>query len=221
MRGARDVEEPSQVAALQQASRTLAGSIERAKAVQDVDVLRGLEGEAAGVYFGVFDSLITAGKSDFCFKGRNRRPPLDPVNALLSFLYTLLAHDTTSAVAGVGLDSAVGFLHTDRPGRPSLALDIMEEFRAMLADRVALSLINRRQVRADGFEKTASGAVEMDAATRKEVLSAWQKRKQEEMVHPFLEERIPVGLAVHVQAMLLARYLRGDIDAYPAVIWRG
>jgi CRISPR-associated protein Cas1 len=182
--------------------------------------VRGCEGEAANVYFGVFDHLITAQKEDFFFRERSRRPPLDSMNALLSFLYVLLAHDAASALEGVGLDPAVGFLHRDRPGRPSLALDIMEEFRACFADRLALSLINRQQVRGKEFRKTETGAVLMDENARKTVLVAYQKRKQEEIRHPFLDETIPVGLLLHAQALLMARFIRGDLDAYPPFFWK-
>jgi len=185
-----------------------------------LDTVRGLEGMAANAYFDCFDNLITANKDAFTFSLRNRRPPLDNVNALLSFLYTLLVHDVESALEGVGLDPAVGFLHRDRPGRPSLALDMMEELRSYLADRLVLSLINRQQVKPEGFEKTESGAVMMDEDTRKTVLVAWQKRKQEEITHPFLQEKIPLGLLAHVQAMLMARFLRGDLDGYPPFLWR-
>ena len=159
-----------------------------------VERVRGVEGECAQHYFSVFDSLILQQKEQFVFRGRSRRPPLDAVNALLSFVYTLLVHDVTSALESVGLDPYVGFLHVDRPGRASLALDLMEELRPVLADRLVLSLINRRQVGGDGFTKAESGAVMMDEATRQEVLVAWQKRKQEEMRHPFLEEAAPLGL---------------------------
>lgn len=182
--------------------------------------IRGMEGEAARIYFGVFDRLILAQKDDFYFRERSRRPPLDNMNALLSFIYTLLVHDVISALEGVGLDPAVGFLHRDRPGRPSLALDIMEEFRPILADRLALSLVNRQQLKGRGFQKTETGAVMMDERTRKEVLVAYQKRKQEEIQHPFLGEKVAVGLLPHCQAMLLARFLRGDLDGYPPFIWK-
>jgi CRISP-associated protein Cas1 len=185
----------------------------------DLDRIRGIEGIAASVYFGVFDSLISVHKEHFFFKERSRRPPLDNVNALLSFLYTLLVHDVESALEGVGLDPAVGFLHRDRPGRPSLALDLMEEFRAYLADRLALSLINRQQIKPEGFTKSESGAVVMTDDTRKEVLMAWQKRKQEEITHLFLQEPVQLGLLPHVQAMLLARHLRGDLEGYPPFLW--
>jgi CRISPR-associated protein Cas1 len=185
-----------------------------------LDVVRGIEGEAARTYFSVFDHLITMQKEGFRFTQRSRRPPLDNINALLSFLYTLLVHDCRSALETVGLDPAVGFLHADRPGRPSLALDLMEELRPVLADRMALSLINRQQIKAAGFTKTESGAVMMDDDTRKAVLVAWQKRKQEEFVHPFLDEKINWGLLPHIQALLLARYIRGDLEEYPPFFWK-
>ncbi len=185
-----------------------------------LDVVRGREGEAASAYFSVFDHLITSQKSAFFFRERSRRPPLDAMNALLSFLYVMLAHDVSAALEGVGLDPAVGFLHRDRPGRKSLALDVMEELRPVLAERVALSLVNRQQVKGKGFKTTEAGGIVMDDDTRKEVLTAWQKRKQEVITHPFLGEKIALGLVPHVQAMLLARHLRGDLDAYPPFVWR-
>lgn len=178
-------------------------------------LIRGKEGEAAKIYFGVFDHLITAQKEDFFFRERSRRPPLDNVNALLSFVYTLLLTDVVAALESVGLDPAVGFLHSDRPGRPSLALDMMEELRPVLADRLVLSLINRQQVRGGGFVKTESGGVVMEDETRKTVLVAYQKRKQEEIIHPFLEEKFAIGLLPFAQALLLARHIRGDLDGYP------
>ena len=185
-----------------------------------LDGLRGLEGDTAHAYFSVFDHLIVAQKDVFRFEERNRRPPLDNVNCLLSFLYTLVMHDVRSALETVGLDPYVGFLHRDRPGRPGLALDLMEEFRPFLADRLALSLINREQVTDSGFRRSGSGAVLMDDDTRKTVLVAYQKRKQEEIEHPFLKETAPVGLLFFLQALLLARHLRGDIDGYPVFTWR-
>jgi CRISPR-associated protein Cas1 len=194
--------------------------MERLREPAPLDTVRGVEGDAAHAYFGVFDHLIAAQKDEFVFVERSRRPPLDNVNALLSFLYTLLTHDVRSALETVGLDPAVGFLHRDRPGRPSLALDMIEEFRPVLADRLALSLINRRQVRGKGFETTESGAVIMDDATRKEVLVAYQKRKQEEILHPFLSEKVAIGLLPYTQALLLARHVRGDLDAYPPFFWK-
>ncbi len=185
-----------------------------------LDVVRGIEGEAANTYFGAFHLLIANPDPAFLFSGRNRRPPLDAVNCLLSFLYTMLAHDIRSALETCGLDPAVGFLHRDRPGRPSLALDMMEEFRPYLADRLACTLINRGQVKAKGFKKTESGAVVMGDATRKDVIVAWQERKREEVEHPFLQERMPIGLVWHNQARLLARHIRGDLGAYPPFVIR-
>lgn len=182
--------------------------------------LRGIEGEAANAYFGVFDSLILQNKEDFYFHGRTRRPPTDNVNALLSFCYSLLAHDCASGLEAAGLDSYAGFLHRDRPGRRSLALDLMEEFRAPVCDRFVLSLINTRQVENSGFLQKENGAVIMDEDTRRAVLVAWQKRKQEELTHPFLNEKTEWGILPSVQAQLLARYLRGDLDAYPPFLWR-
>ncbi|MEI6647165.1 MAG: type I-C CRISPR-associated endonuclease Cas1c [bacterium] len=193
----------------------MANVIQRVRKTEDIDILRGLEGEAANYYFSAFNGLLVSQQNDFQMNGRNRRPPLDPVNALLSFLYTLLAHDCEAALEGIGLDPQIGFLHALRPGRPSLALDLMEEFRSILADRVAVSLINLNQIDKKGFTVTESGAVTMDDDTRKTVLQTWQKKKQEIVQHPFLDERVEVGLLPHVQAMLLARHLRGDIDAYP------
>lgn len=182
--------------------------------------LRGAEGEAANLYFSVFDLLIRSPDEELRFNGRSRRPPLDPINALLSFLYTLLTHDCRSAAEGVGLDSAVGFLHRDRPGRPSLALDLMEELRPILADRLALSLINRRQLRAKDFERRDGGAVWLSDDGRRTVLTTWQERKKQERRHPFIEENAPLGLVPHIQAQLLARHLRGDLDAYPPWFWK-
>nr|WP_320050230.1 type I-C CRISPR-associated endonuclease Cas1c [uncultured Desulfuromonas sp.] len=192
----------------------------RLLAEDDLETVRGIEGRAARDYFDQFDHLIVAQKETFSFAGRNRRPPLDPVNCLLSFIYALLAHDARSALESVGLDPAVGFLHRDRPGRYGLALDLMEEFRPMLADRLALSLINLGQVKPKGFTVTDSGAVTMSDETRKTLLVAYQKRKQEEIEHPFLKEKIPLGMALYAQAQLLSRYLRGDLDDYPPFLWR-
>ena len=185
-----------------------------------LDVVRGLEGDASHTYFDVFDHLVTAQKESFFFHGRSRRPPMDNLNALLSFVYTLMVHDARSACEGVGLDPQAGFLHRDRPGRPSLALDLMEEFRSFLGDRLALTLINLRQVQGKGFKTTESGAVEMADDTRKELLVAYQKRKQEPIEHPFINEKVEIGLLFHVQALLLARHLRGDLDGYPPFIWK-
>jgi len=202
------------------ASEYLGHSIRRLQGEQPLDILRGFEGDAANTYFGVFNHLITSQKETFFFDERNRRPPLDNVNCLLSFIYTLLMHDVRSALEAVGLDPAVGFLHRDRPGRYGLALDLMEEFRPFLADRLALSLINLCQVQDKGFSKKESGAVMMDDNTRKTVLVTYQKRKQEEILHPFINEKVTIGLIPHVQAMLMARHLRGDLDCYPPFIWK-
>lgn len=181
--------------------------------------LRGIEGEAASAYFSVFDHMILQQKQAFCFTGRNRRPPRDRINAVLSFLYTLLTLDIRSALETVGLDPYVGFLHTDRPGRPGLALDIVEEFRAPFADRLALNLINLKQIQADQF--TIEGVqVSMSKESRKSLLCAYQNRKKEIMKHPFLDEKMEIGIILQTQARLLARYIRGDLDMYPAMIWR-
>ncbi len=185
-----------------------------------LDVLRGAEGEAAQGYFSVFDLLVRSGEPELRWSGRSRRPPLDAMNALLSFYYTLLTHDCRSAAEAAGLDPAVGFLHRDRPGRPSLALDLMEEMRPVLADRLALALVNRQQLRARDFERRDSGAVMMKDDARKTAIAAWQERKKEERIHPFLGEKTPIGLFPYLQAQMLARYLRGDLDAYPPLIWK-
>jgi len=206
--------------AISRASQVLSNSLRRLQGDHDLDTVRGIEGDSAHSYFGAFDHLITCQKDEFTFNERNRRPPLDYVNCLLSFLYTILMHDVRSALESVGLDPAVGFLHRDRPGRYGLALDIMEEFRPFLVDRLTLSLINLCQVQAKGFMKKESGAVLMDDETRKTVLVAYQKRKQEEIEHPFLKEKIAIGLFPYAQALLMARYLRGDIDGYPPFIWK-
>ncbi len=184
------------------------------KAVE-MNYLRGIEGEAAHAYFSVFDQMILIQKNDFFMRGRNRRPPVDNVNALLSFTYVLLMHEVRAALECVGLDPSVGFLHVDRPGRHSLALDMMEELRPYFADRLVLSLINRKQVNPKGFLKQETGGVLMNDQTRKDVLVAWQSRKQEEIIHPFLKEKISLGLLPYVQALLMARYIRGDLNNYP------
>jgi CRISPR-associated protein Cas1 len=207
------------VEALSGASAFLKETLKVIPACQSTADLMGFEGSAAKVYFGVFDHLILQQKEEFRFEERSRRPPLDNMNSLLSFLYTLLANECASALETVGLDPFVGFLHADRPGRPSLALDLMEELRPVMADRLALSLVNRRQITGKGFTKKESGGILMDDETRKAVITAWQERKKEEIVHPYLNERIPFGLIPHVQALLLARHLRGDLDAYPPYFW--
>jgi CRISPR-associated protein Cas1 len=220
LRAARESNEEDTANALSSAAWELSRVMKGIERQTHLGALRGMEGEAARTYFGIFDRLILAQKDDFYFRERSRRPPLDNMNALLSFIYTLLLHDVVSALEGVGLDPAAGFLHRDRPGRPGLALDIMEEFRPFLADRLALSLVNRQQLKGQGFQKTETGAVMMDEKTRKEVLVAYQKRKQEEIQHPFLGEKVAIGLLPHCQAMLLARFLRGDLDGYPSFIWK-
>jgi CRISP-associated protein Cas1 len=220
LRAAREKPDGVISADLDTAALRLGRLVEELQKPKALDTVRGHEGDAARVYFEVFDHLITESKEEFFFRTRSRRPPLDNLNALLSFLYTLLTHDVAAALEGVGLDPAVGYLHRDRPGRPSLALDLVEELRPVIADRLAASLINRRQIKAEGFHKTENGAVEMDDATRKEVLVAYQKRKQEEIVHPFLKERVAFGIVPHVQALLLARHLRGELDGYPSFLWR-
>lgn len=219
-RATRDHALKTEMPMVDAAARRMGMLIQMLKRENDLDAVRGREGDISRVYFSVFNSLITTQKDAFIFRERNRRPPLDTVNALLSFIYTLLAHDCVGALESVGLDPQVGFLHRDRPGRPSLALDLMEEFRPFIADRLVLSLINLKQVQAKGFKKTESGAVIMDDETRKMVLTAYQKRKQETMVHPFVKESAPVGLFFHLQAQLLARHVRGDLDGYPPVFWK-
>ena len=186
---------------------------------QSIEMLMGVEGSAAKIYFSVFDQLILQQKDEFFFKERSRRPPMDNVNALLSFLYTLLTNEVASALETVGLDPYVGFLHQDRPGRVSLALDMMEELRPVFVDRLVLSMINRMQINGKGFVRKESGGVIMTDDLKKQILTAWQDRKKESLIHPYLNEQIMFGLIPHVQAMLLARYLRGDLDAYPPFFW--
>lgn len=198
----------------------LAQSMKNIRMCENNEELLGLEGEAASVYFSVFDELILQQKKDFYFHGRNKRPPLDNVNAMLSFAYSLLASMCGSALESVGLDPYVGFFYTDRPGRMSLALDLMEEFRSIMADRFVLTLINKRIMKSDHFMKKENGAVIMSDEGRKLFISAWQSKKQETITHPFLNEKIEWGMAPYVQSMLLARYLRGDIDEYPPFFWK-
>jgi CRISPR-associated protein Cas1 len=205
--------------AIEKAVNRLTSALKSLQDPLNLETIRGVEGDAAHAYFSVFDQLIIRSKEKFFFQSRNRRPPLDRVNGLLSFLYTLVLHDVRSALECVGLDPAVGYLHRDRPGRPSLALDMMEEFRPM-TDRLVLSLINLGQVKASGFKIAESGAIRMDDKTRKTVLVAYQKRKQDVMVHPFIEKKMPIGLFFHTQALLFARFLRGDLDGYPPAIWQ-
>ena len=219
-RAARDYALRLDADKLRQISASLAESIQTVQNAKSLEEIRGIEGEAATQYFSALDDLILQQKESFFFQNRNRRPPMDNVNAMISFVYTLLAHDTAAALETVGLDPYVGFLHRDRPGRVSLALDLMEEFRAVLADRFVLTLINTRQVNGSGFVQKEDGAVLMDDDTRKIILTAWQKKKQEEITHPLLGEKMEWGLVPYAQAMLLARFLRGDTDAYPPFLWK-
>ncbi len=207
--------------ALKQVVTMLAGCLRRLEHQTDVDQIRGIEGEAAARYFSVFNRLVLESqRKHFSFGGRTKRPPLDKVNALLSFSYTLLTHEIASALQGVGLDPYVGFLHTDRPGRVSLALDMLEEFRAWWCDRFVLTLINRNQIKSSDFINEASGAIRMKDDARKMFLTQWQERKQENLQHPYIGEKIQIGLLPHVQAMLLARFLRDDLECYPPFLVR-
>ena len=219
-RALRDHPDKVDAGAIRTAANKIGYSLESLQDDLPLDVLRGIEGEAARVYFSVFDHLVIAQKQDFYFRERNRRPPLDRVNCLLSFIYTIVLHDVRSALETTGLDPAVGFLHRDRPGRPGLALDMMEEFRPFLADRMALSMINLNQIKPGGFTTVESGAVLMDDETRKTLLTAYQKRKQDTIDHPYLNEKVSIGILFYSQALLMARFLRGDIDGYPPFIWR-
>lgn len=194
-------------------------AIEGAQGALDLESLRGFEGLGAKAYFSVYDTMILQQKEDFYFTIRSRRPPLDNVNAMLSFMYSLHAKEVAASLESVGLDPYVGFFHRDRPGRMSLALDMLEEFRPMV-DRFVLGLINKREVTPKGFGKAENGAVEMTDATFKAVLGAWQQRKSEILEHRFLKEKIPWGLAPFVQASLLARHLRGDLEVYVPFLWK-
>lgn len=202
------------------ASVHLKQSLEYIRNSQSKEQLRGYEGEAASIYFGVFNELILQQKKDFVFCGRNKRPPLDNINAMLSFVYTLLTNQIASALECVGLDPYIGYLHTERPGRVSLALDLIEELRAPLADRFVLSLINKKVITRKNFKTKENGVVIMDDEARKRLLTEWQNRKKETITHPFLKEKIEWGMVPYVQAMLLARYLRGDLDGYPVFLWK-
>ncbi|EGD49245.1 CRISPR-associated protein Cas1 [Ruminiclostridium papyrosolvens DSM 2782] len=219
-RATRDYSERLDVIKLKRVSEGLAKALNLVLNCENLDELRGYEGESATQYFSVFDDLILQQKDNFFFHGRNKRPPLDNVNAMLSFVYTLLAHDTSAALETVGLDPYVGFMHRDRPGRISLALDLMEELRCVYADRFVISLINKRVVNFNGFTQKEDGAVIMDDDTRKTILQAWQNRKQEKITHPFLQEKLEWGLVPYAQAMLLARFIRGDLDEYPPFLWK-
>lgn len=221
LRGGRETKSAEDRAALEAAVLKFDASLRAAPQATDLDVLRGVEGEAARTYFGAMNHLLrTDLRADFAIDGRSRRPPRDRFNALLSFLYTLLAHDCRSSLEAVGLDPQVGFLHVLRPGRPALALDLAEEFRAVLADRVALTLVNRGQLKAADFRITEGGAVSFAADARRAVAIAWQEKKQERLIHPLLESEVAIGLLPQLQARLLARNLRGDTEAYLPYIAR-
>jgi len=220
LRGARESDDAAETEPLKKAADALASALFRLKDTVDIDQVRGVEGESASAYFRVFDRMVKAEqRPTFAMNGRNRRPPLDPINGLLSFLYTLLLNDCITAAEGVGLDSQMGFLHVLRPGRPSLGLDLMEEFRSVLADRLALTLINRKQLTEADFEVRPGGATYLNDDGRKTVVVAYQKRKQDEFHHPILDEKVSFGLLPHVQARLLARHLRGDMEAYTPVLY--
>ena len=219
-RATRDHPERVDVKRLKAVSVLLKESIEKIMRCENLDELRGLEGSAASNYFGTLDQLILRDKEVFFFKGRNKRPPLDNVNALLSLTYTLLTNMAAAALSSVGLDPDIGFLHRDRPGRASLALDLMEELRPVMGDRFVLTLINRKVISAEDFVVKENGAVLLNDEGRRKLLSAWQEKKQEEIRHPFLDEKIQWGLIPYVQAQLLARHLRGDIDEYPPFMWK-
>ena len=205
---------------LEDAASQIRQLLSQVLAAANLEALRGLEGVGASAYFGVLDHMLLNRKEDFYFRGRNRRPPLDRVNAMLSFAYSLLAHDCASALESVGLDAYVGFLHRDRPGRESLALDLMEELRPCMADRFVLTLVNNRMIRPEDFQTQGSGAVLLTDDGRKKFLKAWQERKRDTLTHPYLNEKMSWGLIPYVQALLLARYLRGDLDAYPPFLWK-
>lgn len=219
LRSRREQSDAGMQEKLAHAAEQVAELAQKLASIRDIDGLRGVEGVAAGAYFRAFDCMIKANREAFRFEVRNRHPPTDPVNALLSFLYMLLKNDVQSALEAVGLDPAAGFLHTLRPGRPSLVLDLMEELRAPVCDRLALSLINLNQLQPDDFVQDPCGISLTDAA-RRTVLKAWQARKQETILHGFLQEKIPIGLIPFAQAQLLARCFRGDLDQYPPFLWR-
>lgn len=219
-RGVRDHQASIDSEAVASVSARLGAAGREALAATSIEHLRGIEGDAARLYFSVLGKLVTVNRDAFALSERTRRPPLDRMNALLSFLYVLLAHDVESAIETTGLDPQVGFLHRERPGRASLALDLMEEFRPVIADRLALTLINRQQLKPDGFSAQEGGAVLMTETARRTVLKAYQERKRDELQHPFLKEAVQLGMLPYVQALLLARTLRGDIEQYPPFAWK-
>lgn len=220
LRAARETKDADDATALKATARKLASSVEQLPDVADLDQLRGFEGEAARQHFSSFSCMVREDRETFTLKGRSRRPPRDPTNALLSFLYALLLNDCVAAAEGVGLDPQMGFLHALRPGRPALGLDLMEELRSVIAERLALSLINRRQITAKHFVERPGGAVHLEDEGRREVIVAYQRRKQEELQHPVLEQKMPIGLIPHTQARLLARVLRGDMESYLPFLYR-
>lgn len=219
-RWTRDYEMRIDVAKFKNISKSMYDILKSIDKCDDIDILRGLEGKAADLYFSLFDDFILQQKDDFKFVNRNRRPPLDNVNALLSFSYSLLTAMCVSALEMVGLDPYIGFMHTDRPGRKSLALDLVEELRSVYADRFVLTLINKKLITNDDFIKMEDGAVLLKDDSRKEFFVHWQKKKMEEITHPFLEEKVEWGMVPYVQALLLARYLRGDLEMYPTFLWK-
>ncbi len=216
----RDHAQRVDVEKLRVVSQSMKDGCQKISEIADLDALRGVEGKLAEAYFGVFDELILNQKEEFAFHNRNRRPPLDNVNALLSFAYTILANDCANALESVGLDAYVGFMHRDRPGRKSLALDLMEEFRAVLADRFVLTLINMKKINGTHFDQQKDGAVLLNDKGRKIFLSEWQAHKREKLTHPYLKEKIEWGLVPYVQALLLARVIRGDLEEYPPFFWK-
>ncbi len=220
LRCARDHSMQADAARLRAAAENITRYLEDIRGCGSEDTLRGIEGNSAAEYFGVFNEMILNNKKDFSFTARSRRPPMDNINALLSFAYTMLANECAAGLYSVGLDPYVGFMHTDRPGRKSLALDLMEELRAVYADRFVLTLINNRIIQGNDFEKQDTGAVRLTDDGRKRFISEWQKRKKEPLTHPYLDEKIMWGLVPYVQSMLLARFLRGDIDEYPPFLWK-
>ena len=219
-RAVRDYPMRLDVETIKKKSDCLSQSMGKIRVCESADEFLGLEGEAASVYFSVFDELILQQKKDFTFQGRNKRPPIDKMNAMMSFVYTLLTNMEASALECVGLDPCVGYLHTERPGRASLALDKMEELTSQLADRFVLSLVKKRMITAKNYTQKENGAVLLDDDGRKVILTEWQNRKKETITHPYLQEKVEWGMVPYVQAMLLARFLRGDLDGYPAFLWK-
>lgn len=214
LRGARETSNDAEQMRLTATAKELGNRVDRLQSISTLDGIRGIEGDAAQQYFHVFDDMLKEDQSSFSFVSRTRRPPLNRMNAMLSFAYTLLMTDAVAALVSVGLDEQVGFLHTLRPGKPALALDLMEELRPVLADRLVLTLVNRKQIQADDFQYFDGGAVYLNERGKKELIAAYQRRKQAEVYHRVLDRKIPLGLILHIQAKLLARYLRGDMESY-------